>query len=110
MTFATMTKAQLGAYAAERGVDLKRSMTKAQMIAALETSPAFEPVAHRLEQAVADAIALVSITIHTSPMQPVIVAVNGRVLTLDTGAPVTIPAFLLPILDQAGVGYERNHP
>lgn len=112
MDFDKMTKAQIGAYASERRINLnEREMTKAQMIAALEDAIAAQPV----EAAVATAVAAVSadlapgtITITASDANPVRIAVNGRWLTLPVGTPITVPAFVLPVLDAAGIGYSKG--
>jgi hypothetical protein len=115
MDFARMTKAQIGAYGAERGIHLdERAMTKAQMIAALEAAlpqaatEALRPAAALDAEKLDADLASVQITITRSPARPVRVSVNGRALTLPVGVPVTVPAFVLPVLDAAGVRYSKD--
>jgi hypothetical protein len=110
MDFDKMTKAQIGAYAAERRINLnEREMTKTQMIAALEEALAAKGAAiAEAAQAVADEIAPGTITITHSDASPVRVAVNGRWLMFPVGKPITVPAFVLPVLDAAGIGYSKG--
>jgi hypothetical protein len=112
MDFDQMTKLELEAYGREHGIELDRRLKKATLIEQLGAHRDAEPQTVAAVRFAADAMAEeigpVAITITQSRESPVRVAVNGRWLTFPIGKPITVPAFVLPVLDAAGISYSKD--
>lgn len=111
MDFTRMTKAEIEAHGRAHGIELDRRFAKPKLIAALEAHLAAKSEADPLEPvlaAIADEIAPVTITITDSREAPARVAVNNRWLSLPVGTPTRVPAFVLPVLTAAGIGFKKD--
>lgn len=99
MDFNAMTKAQIGAWAAERGVHLDERWTKARMIEEVSSLlPAPEPACPDTATGV----------IHDPRRSRLHLAHNGFVFDVPAGRTVTIPRALLPAIADAGATFSED--